>query len=309
MPFLGEPTPPRRWMVGPVRRAWETGNGAIARTLKRMRTPRRITPGRRLKLPFDVVELTTDDGVGLAGWFVPAPPDAPDRGGLMAVVHHHYGGQKATVLPWIQLLHELGVPCLAFDARGHASSDASPQGRGSFVKRAADVKAACDELKRRGATRLLAVGQSQGAAALLIGVAWRADLAGVIVDSGPAPEMASAAWGLSRNMLGAVGSRDTLARVMLSLRIVPGTEPIRYVGALWFSLAALRATPLLRIAGGRDEVIRASWSNAWYRTMRSPSGVWSHVLVPEADHVRTLQVGGERVTSAVQDFVDRLTGS
>ena len=43
MPFLGEPTPPRRWMVGPLGRAWETGTGAIATTLKRMRTPRRIT--------------------------------------------------------------------------------------------------------------------------------------------------------------------------------------------------------------------------------------------------------------------------
>jgi len=294
-------------MVGPLGRAWETGNGAIAKTLKRMRTPRRITPGRRLKLPFEVVELTTDDGVGLVGWFVPAAEDATDRGGLMAVVHHHYGGQKATVLPWIELLHRLGVPCLAFDARGHAASDRSPPGRGSFVKRKADVQAACDELKRRGATRILAVGQSMGAGALMIGVAWRADLAGVIVDCGPSPEMATAAWGLSGNMLGPVGRRDRLARVMLSLRIVPGTEPIRYVGALWTSLAALRATPLLRIAGGRDEVIRASWSSAWYRTMRSPSGVWSDVLVPEADHVRTLQVGADQVRGAVTDFVDRLT--
>ncbi len=308
MPFRGEPTEPPSWLGGPVARAWATGSDAIRKTLKRSRMPRRIDPGRRLELPFEELTLHTDDGVELAAWFVPPAAGAPDRGGLVAVLHHHYGGQKATVLPWIAFFHRLGVPCLAFDARGHASSGPSPEGRGSFVKRAADAKAACDEVRRRGATSILAFGQSQGAAALLMEVAWRADVAGVIVDCGPAPEMGTAAWGLSGNMLGAVGSRDRFTRTLLSLRIVPGTEPFRYLGALWSSLVALRGTPLLWISGGRDRVIRPSWSAVWFRTLKPPTDAWSSVHVPAADHVRTLQVGGARVEATVSDFVDRLTG-
>jgi alpha-beta hydrolase superfamily lysophospholipase len=276
--------------------------------LKRSRTARRITPGRRLKLPYEDVTLTTADGVRLASWFVPGSPAAPDRGGLMAVIHHHYGGQKATVLPWIDLFHRLGVPCLAFDARGHADSGPSPEGRGSFVKRADDARAAYDELRRRGATQILAFGQSQGAASLLIAVSGNRDLAGVIVDCGPAPEMGTAAWGLAGNMLGAVGSRNRLTRTLLAMRILPGTEPVRYLGALWTSLARLRATPLLWISAGRDAVIRPAWSSVWYRTLKSRSGIWSAVQIPEADHVRTLQVDRARVEGAVRDFVDRLAG-
>ncbi|MCP4867976.1 MAG: alpha/beta hydrolase [Proteobacteria bacterium] len=308
MPFRGDPIAARAWMVGPLGTSWDDGSAAIRKTLKRSRTARRITPGRRMKLPYEELTITTHDGVDLAAWFVPAAEDAPDRGDLMAVLHHHYGGQKATVLPWIELFHRLGVPTLSFDARGHAASGPSPEGRGSFVKRAADAEAACDEVRRRGAGRILAFGQSQGAAALLMSVAWRADLAGVITDCGPAPEMGTAAWGLSGNMLGAVGSRNRLTRAVLAMRIIPGTEPVRYLGALWSSLAALRSTPLLWISAGRDEVIRPAWSRVWYRSLRSRSDAWSSLHVPDADHVRTLQVDREGVEGAVGDFIDRLTG-
>ncbi len=295
-------------MVGPLGRSWNSGSDAIGATLKRMKTARRLTPSRRLKMPFEVIELQTEDGVRLAAWYVPGAADAPDRGGLAAVLHHHYGGQRATVLPWIHLFHRLGVPCLAFDARGHAASESAPPGQGSFVARAADVRAACAELRARGSTRLLAFGQSQGAAALLVAVAWRGELAGVIVDSGPAPDMSTAAWGLSGNMLGTVGKKEPWTRALLSLRIVPGTEPIKYVGALWSSLGALRSTPLLWIHGGRDEVIDRRWSAIWYRALKSRSGAWSDMYVPEADHVRCLQTDPERVESAVRDFVEGLGG-
>ncbi len=306
MPFLGSPTPARAWMVGPVGRSWESGSDAIAKTLKRMRTARRLNPGRRLKMPFEELELRTQDGVRLQAWFVPGAQEAPDRSGLMAVIHHHYGGQRATVLPWIHLMHRLGIPSLAFDARGHGASEAAPPGRGSFVVRALDVEAACAELRARGARRLLGLGQSQGAAALVMGVAGRADLAGCILDSGPAPDMMTAAWGLSGNMLGSLSRREPWTRAMLSARIVPGTQPVRYVGALWRNLARLRSSPLLWLHGGRDEVIARRWSALWFRTLRDRSGTWRHVHIPEADHVRCLQEGGERVESAVRDFVSAL---
>ncbi len=302
MPFLGEPSPPRRWMVGPVGRSWQAGNDAIDRTLKRMRTARRIDPRRVWGLPVEDVELHTRDGVRLAAWWIPAERDD----GFVALVHHHYGGQRATALPWLKLLHEQGIPTLAFDARGHAASGPSPAGRGSFVKRADDVRAACSWLEARGATRILGVGQSQGGAVLMIGAGFRRDLAGLIVDSGPTPDMTTAAWGLAGNLLGSQGRREPWTRAMLALRILPGTHPVQYPPALWSRLLALRRTPLLWVHGDRDRVIERRWSRVWFRGARPRSGLWSELRVPDADHVRCLQVGGEPVEQAVRDFLTGL---
>ncbi len=293
-------------MVGPIGRSWNSGSSAIEQRLKNTSAARRIDPGRRLKLPFETLDLQTSDGVRLSAWFVPGSEDKPRSDGLTAVLHHHYGGEKATLLGWIALFHRLGIPSISFDARGHAGSDPSPEGRGSFVKRSEDVRAACDEALRRGARRILAFGQSQGAAALVISAASCSELAGCIVESGPAPDMSTAAWGLSGNMLGRVGSRSLLTRILLAARIIPGTEPASYLIRLWGSLASLRGTPLLWIHGGQDSVIRRGWASLWFRALEPPSLLWRSVFVPEADHVRCLQEGGAQVEREVADFIDRL---
>jgi alpha-beta hydrolase superfamily lysophospholipase len=296
------------WAPLVIRARWAVGTKAIKLTLKRMRTPRRIRPDRRFGLPYEEVTLRTEDGLGLAGWFIPAPddPERPGPPGVFAVVHHHYGGQKATVLPWLQLLHSRGIPALAIDGRGHGDSDLVPPGQGSFVRRAADMKAACAEVRRRGATRILALGQSMGAATTAIAVAGRADLAGVILDSGPAPDMGTAAWGLAGNLMETQREKDRLARFLLATRILPGTEPVGYPIAVWRALVRLRRVPLLWVHGGRDRVVERRWAATWYRVLRPRSGAWSCVEVPQAQHVRSLQTDGPPVEAAVDGFLDRV---
>lgn len=270
---------------------------------------RKITPERRLKIPFEAFDLHTSDGVRLAAWFIPAKEEHQGSGGLTVVLHHHYGGQRATLMPWIAFFHELGLPTLCFDARGHADSDSAPPGKGSFVRRSEDVRAACDEARRRGATQLVGFGQSQGAAALVISMSGRDDVAAVIVESGPAPDMLTAAWGLAGNMLGAVDSRNIGVRTLLAARILPGTHPALYLWRLWTSLARLRSIPLLWLHGGGDSVIDPRWSGWWYRALRSKTTAWSDVQVAGAEHVRTLQEGGDAVRPAVSDLVAKVRGS
>ena len=303
MPFLGDPRPAPFWMFGPPGRWWNRGSAAIEQTLKRAKMPRRITPDRRLGIPYEAFDLTTSDDVRLAAWFVPAREGHEHSGGLTVVLHHHYGGQRATLLHWIAFFHELGLPTLCFDARGHAASDSAPPGRGSFVRRSEDVRSACDEARRRGATRLLGFGQSQGAAALVISMAERDDVAGVIVESGPAPDMLTAAWGLAGNMLGGVGRRHVGHRVLLAARILPGTHPALYLWRLWKSLTRLRTVPLLWLHGGRDSVISARWSGWWFGLLRPKRGAWRAVHIEAAEHVQTLQEGDDLVRRAVEGFV------
>ena len=309
MPFLGDPSPAPPWLIGALGRWWNRGSAAIEQTLKRSKMARKLTPQRRLKIPFEAFDLHTSDGVRLAAWFMPAKGGEQREGGLTVVLHHHYGGQRATLMPWIAFFHELGLPTLCFDARGHAESDSAPPGKGSFVRRSEDVRAACDEARRRGATQLVGFGQSQGAAALVISMSDRDDVAAVIVESGPAPDMLTAAWGLAGNMLGAMDSRNIGVRTLLAARILPGTHPARYLWSLWTSLARLRATPLLWLHGGSDSVISARWSSWWYRALRSRTTVWSDVQVASAEHVRTLQEGGDAVRTAVTNLVGKLQGS
>ncbi len=301
MPFRGDPADLPGWAPAPLRDRWAVGTKAIALTLKRMRTARRIRPDRVFRLPYEDVSLTTDDGVALAAWFIPA-----DRADLAAVVHHHYGGQKATVLPWLRFLHDKGIPALAIDGRGHGSSDRSPPGRGSFIRRAPDVRAACDELRRRGFPRILAVGQSMGAATTAIAVAGRPDLAGVILDSGPAPEMGTAAWGLAGNLMETQREKDPSARGLLAARILPGTQPGRYPFAIWRALLRLRRTPLLWLHGSADRVIEARWARAWFRPLAPRTGAWSSLEVEGADHVRSLQTDPPGVEAAVDALLERI---
>jgi len=295
-------------MIGPPGNWWNEGSAAIEKTLKRAKMPRRITPDRRMGIPYEAFDLTTSDDVRLAAWFVPAPEGHERGGGMTVVLHHHYGGQRATLLHWIDFFHELGLPTLCFDARGHAASDSAPPGRGSFVRRSEDVRAACDEARRRGATKLLGFGQSQGSAALVISMAVREDVVGVIVESGPAPDMLTAAWGLAGNMLGAVDSRHLGRRALLALRILPGTHPLLYLWRLWKSLARLRGVPLLWLHGGRDSVISARWSGWWFGWLRPSGGDWSAVHIETAEHVQTLQEGDEIVKRAVSGFIDQAGG-
>ncbi len=174
------------------------------------------------------------------------------------------------------------------------------------MRRSADFRAAVAEARRRGCRAVLAVGQSQGSAALVMGAADNPLIVGCILDSGPAPEMGSAAWGLAGNLLGPVRRRAPLAQLLLALRIIPGTQPVRYVLWLWFSLARLRKSPLLWIHGDQDEVIRRSWSALWFRALRPRGGAWRALRVSGGEHVRSLQMSAELVEEAVDGFLVRL---
>jgi len=303
MPFVGQPSTAPSWFPKRIAGSWNLGSAAIARTLKHAKTARGIHPERRLNITCEEVRLMTSDGVGLSAWYVPAPESVRPSKPLCAVLHHHYGGQKATVLPWVEFFHRLGIASLSFDARGHGASDPAPRGRGSFVHRAADVTAACEEARSRGAERLLGFGQSQGAASLVMAVVGRDDLAGCILDSGPAPEMGTAAWGLAGNMLGRAGRERPWTRALLSARIVPGTQPVRYLCSLWMALSGLRKVPLFWIHGDRDRVIRRRWSRLWYEALRPNNQTWQCAEIEGAEHVRCLQIGGESLEQQLAAFI------
>jgi alpha-beta hydrolase superfamily lysophospholipase len=290
--------------MDPERAAWHRAAGeALARFDRRRLKPLAVTP-EFYDLPYHGVRLHADDGVELNGWYVPAPaPPAPP--GLGAVMHHHYGGQKAALLPWIELLHRLGVACLAFDARGHAGSPCAP-GKESYRQRFADVRAAHAELRRRGHDRVLGYGQSQGAAVLVGGLAHVPDLAAVILDSGPAALAVPPIWGMARSLVPESCPTPHRTAGAITVELVRRLRPTDYGLHLWPGLLALRDRPLLWLHGSADRVIPRQWAALWFRLLQPRAQRWQALTVADAEHVQCLQQGGAEVEQCVQRFVAQL---
>jgi fermentation-respiration switch protein FrsA (DUF1100 family) len=104
------------------------------------------------------VELRTEDGLELGGWFLPADADAP-----AVLVANGNGGSRELRAPLARALHEAGLSVLLFDYRGYGGNSGSPSERGLAL----DVRAARAFLVEDAGVpvdRLLYFGESLGAA-------------------------------------------------------------------------------------------------------------------------------------------------
>jgi len=287
------------------RTAWRRAAAeALARFDRRRLRPLGVTP-EFYDLPYQSLVLHTDDGVALDAWYVPAPAGPEASGGLGAVMHHHYGGQKAVLLPWIELLHRLGVACLAFDARGHAGSRCA-EDRQSYRQRFADVRAAHAELGRRGHDRILGYGQSQGAAVLIGGLSRAPGLAALILDSGPSAWAVPSIWRMAQSLVPDATPGAGLTAGVIALELVRRIRPADYALHLWPGLLQMCDRPLLWLHGSSDGVIPRRWAEPWYRLLKPRAPRWQAMVVPGAEHVQCLQQGGPAVEQRVRELVEQL---
>ncbi|MEO1655333.1 MAG: alpha/beta hydrolase, partial [Bacteroidota bacterium] len=90
-------------------------------------------------LAYEEVSFTTDDGVTIQGWFIPADSEK-------VIISNHFspatrygfpghqeafsyaGGFEVNFLPRYKALHEAGYNVLAYDLRCHGESDAGKEG-------------------------------------------------------------------------------------------------------------------------------------------------------------------------------------
>jgi dipeptidyl aminopeptidase/acylaminoacyl peptidase len=100
------------------------------------RVPSRRTPAD-LGLEFSEVRIPTARRKSLYGWWVPAEGDGPRP---VVVLVHGWGRNAERMLPYLPILHPLGMHLLAFDSRHHGLSD--EDGYSSMLKVSEDVRAA-----------------------------------------------------------------------------------------------------------------------------------------------------------------------
>ena len=271
-----------------ILREIRSARSKLERTARRVRS---TDPRRAFGLEFEEVTLRTADGIELRAWYVGR--EGTQRG---VVIHHHVGGQKATALPWIELLYAQGLAVLALDARAHAASG----GHGrvfSFAQRRFDVRAGVDWLHQR-CGRVYVLGQSQGAAVAVMAAAGDARVRGVICDSGPAADVFTASWGLVGTL---IPRSSLLARASATAYLASFARPLRYTARLGYSLARLRDRPLLWVHGDRDVVIPRAASALWFERLRAPH--WRATVVPGAGHVACVSRDRAQVARAVEEFL------
>jgi fermentation-respiration switch protein FrsA (DUF1100 family) len=132
---------------------------------------------RSVDLAYEEVNLTTQDGIKLHGWYIPS-----DSAGGILLFCHGNAGNIGDRLESIKVFHDLGLSVLIFDYRGFGQSEGRISESGSYL----DAHAAWEFLthdKRISSGRIFIFGRSLGSA-VAAQLACTVSAAGLILESG-----------------------------------------------------------------------------------------------------------------------------
>lgn len=137
-----------------------------------------------LGMPFEEVDVPTEDGAVLPGWLIPAPAATGPAPGVVLV--HGWESARDRTLPHAAVLHTAGFHVLTIDVRGHGANppETLPLSVGEY---AADARAGVRALRRRPeVTAVGLLGHSMGGAGALVAAADDPDVAAVVAVAAPA---------------------------------------------------------------------------------------------------------------------------
>jgi fermentation-respiration switch protein FrsA (DUF1100 family) len=223
----------------------------------------------------ETVRFPTEDGLELAGWFVPAGADATGT----VLVFNGNAGNRAYRAPLATALAAKGLNVLLFDYRGYGGNPGAPTEDGL----AADARAARAYLAGRrdvDVARLVYFGESLGTA-VAVRLAAEHPPAGLILRS-PFTSMAD---------IGAYHYPILPVRLLLRDRFASRD-----------AIGRVRA-PILVIAGDRDDIVPLDQSRKLYDAAPSPKEL---VIVPGASHNDDELLNGDEMIRAIFRFLSRL---
>jgi fermentation-respiration switch protein FrsA (DUF1100 family) len=219
------------------------------------------------------VSFSTEDGLRLAGWFVPGVP-----GAATVLVFNGNAGDRSARAPLAAALARTGVSVLLFDYRGYGGNPGSP----SEVGLAADARAARDYLDSRPDVRSESVvyyGESLGAG-VAIGLAVERPPAALVLRS-PFTSLAD------------VGRRH--------YPYLPVRQLLKDRYDSIGRIADLRC-PILVVAGGADTIVPAGQSRRLYDAAPTPK---RYVEIPGAGHNDLALLAGDALIREVLAVLPR----
>ena len=262
-----------------------------------------VSPGRRPFLPeegepatpadiglaFEDVRFTTDDGVTLSGWLIPAGRETRAAVVLMHGFSWHRLPWLAAFVPWLQRRYHV----LQFDFRGHGGSDDALISLGTLEQR--DVAAAVQFLAGRGLGPIALMGISMGGSVAIM-AAPDLPVAAVVADAAYADltdpisnRMREIGYPFAR-----LGARLVVAAASLRAR-VRLRSPIQCV-------AHIAPRGLLLISPGEDRLVSPHQSLRMFRAAGEPKELF---VVPGAAHAEAHATAPGPYERRVLDFLTR----
>jgi pimeloyl-ACP methyl ester carboxylesterase len=142
-----------------------------------------------LGLTYDTVDLTTDDDVRLAAWYLPGSSDAA------VIVLHGAGSTRSDALDQAAVLQRNGYGVLLIDARGHGESDGGAMDFGWYGD--LDIAAGTDYVSDRAevdADRVGVLGLSMGGEEAIGAAAANPALSAVVAEGATGRTAADKGW-------------------------------------------------------------------------------------------------------------------
>ncbi len=265
-----------RRIVRPPRRPYEALEGGP-------RTPAEIG------LAYEDVRFTTDDGVTLSGWLVPARRETR----AAVVLMHGFSWSRlpwlAGFVPWLSARYHV----LQFDFRGHGDSEVADITMGTAERR--DVAAAVRLLEGRGLGPIALMGISMGAAVAIM-AAPDLPVAAVVADAAYA-DLANPISNRMRESgypLPWLGSR----LIVLGASVRARTRLLAPIDRV----ARVAPRGLLLIAPRDDRLIDHEQSLRLHAAAGEPKELY---VVDDAGHSEARAVGGAEYERRVLDFLAR----
>lgn len=199
-----------------------------------------ITP-QDLGMAYEDVSFSTDDGVALKGWFIPAEKSDAKT----IVLLHGYPADKGDILPALAFLHD-EYNLFLFDFRYFGQSEGAYSTAGA--KEVRDLQGALRYLRGRGITEVGVWGFSMGGAVALMAAPHASEIRAVITESSYATLA-----GMSVELFRIPGLRHVLGYLVdLWARLFIGIDPFAISPAV---SARTLSIPVLIIHAKNDEVI------------------------------------------------------
>ncbi len=239
--------------------------------------------------PHEAVRFTTDDGVTLDGWLIPAARDTRAAVILLHGFSWHRVPWLSMFVPWLRERYHV----LQFDFRGHGASDPAAITLGSAERR--DVAAAVRLLEGRGLGPIALYGISMGGATAILAGA-ELPVAAVVADAAYADIRHPIANRMreARLPLPGIGSRLVVAGAAVRART-------RLISPL-DRVAALAPRGLLVIAPREDRLVDWEQSVLLHEAAGEPKELY---VVDGAAHGEARMVGGSAYERRVLDFLER----
>jgi len=241
-------------------------------------------------MDFQTASIPSVAGKRLFAWYLPVSGSTST-----VILLHGWGGNAELMLPVALPFHQAGMSVLLLDARNHGQSDS--HSFSSMPRFAEDVGMAVDWVKKRTAShrpRIVLLGHSVGAAAVLLTASRRNDIAAVISISGFAhPE-----WMMRRYL-----RRLHLPGVLISwiLRYVQWVIGYRFGDIAPLNTVCSVSCPVLLVHGKMDKTVPIKDSRAILQQCRMPHISLLEIEDAGHDSVEKIKDHGDQLISFLQN--------